>query len=344
MDFKIINLFSRIFAKKRSKIMNRLKELTKVVGEYIDTLEFPEEPAGLYDPMRYSLDGGGKRLRPVLTVAACNIFSDNPQCALPTAAAVEVFHNFTLQHDDIMDNADVRRGKPSVYKKWGENTALLSGDAMMIYSYHLLQQTATEYLPAVFGCFNHMALTVCEGQQLDMDFERRDNVTIEEYMTMIDKKTAALLAGATIIGAIQGGADNQNLRKLFLFATELGLAFQLQDDLLDSYGTEAQLGKRIGGDILEGKKTFLTITALRNADEQTRKELTTLLRNSDVEPSEKIASVLAIYNSLGVKEQTEAEIEHHFDRAISELTSLAVDEERIEPMLELARSLMNRNR
>ena len=324
--------------------MNTLKELTKAVAEYIDTLEFPEEPAGLYEPMRYSLEGGGKRLRPMLTVAACNIFSDNPRSALPTAAAVEVFHNFTLQHDDIMDNADVRRGKPSVFKKWGENTALLSGDAMMIFSYHLLQQTATEYLPAVFGCFNHMALTVSEGQQLDMDFEELDSVSIEEYMTMIDKKTAALLAGATIIGAIQGGADNQNLRKLFVFATELGLAFQLQDDLLDSYGTEAQLGKRIGGDILEGKKTFLTITALGQADERTRKELTALLRNGDIEPQEKIAKVLAIYDSLGVKEKTEEEIDIHFSKAIASLSSLTVAPERMEPILELARSLMNRNR
>ncbi|MBR4038022.1 MAG: polyprenyl synthetase family protein, partial [Tidjanibacter sp.] len=200
------------------------------------------------------------------------------------------------------------------------------------------------HLPAVFGCFNHMALTVCEGQQLDMDFEEREAVSVEEYMTMIDKKTAALLAGATIIGAIQGGADNQNLRRLFLFATELGLAFQLQDDLLDSYGTEAQLGKRIGGDIIEGKKTFLTITAQGRVDEHTRKELIELLHNNTIDPKEKIARVLAIYDSLGVKEKTEEEIDIHFSKAIASLSSLTVAPERIEPMLELARSLMNRNR
>ena len=324
--------------------MNTLKELTKAVAEYIDTLEFPEEPAGLYEPMRYSLEGGGKRLRPMLTVAACNIFSDNPRSALPTAAAVEVFHNFTLQHDDIMDNADVRRGKPSVFKKWGENTALLSGDAMMIFSYHLLQQTATEYLPAVFGCFNHMALTVCEGQQLDMDFEERDSVSIEEYMTMIDKKTAALLAGATIIGAIQGGADNQNLRKLFVFATELGLAFQLQDDLLDSYGTEAQLGKRIGGDILEGKHTCLMLNAMSRATEEDRDVLRTTYLDETLSDDEKIERVKAVYDKYDIPRVINQQISLRFERALSILDSLEISAERTEHLRAFAQNLMGRKK
>lgn len=319
-------------------------QLLDKVNAHIETLDYAHEPMNLYEPVKYILSLGGKRIRPAMMLMAYNMYRDDVEKILDPALALEIYHNFTLLHDDLMDNADVRRGKPSVFKKWGENTALLSGDAMMIFSYHLLQQTATEHLPAVFGCFNHMALTVCEGQQLDMDFEEREAVSVEEYMTMIDKKTAALLAGATIIGAIQGGADNQNLRRLFLFATELGLAFQLQDDLLDSYGTEAQLGKRIGGDIIEGKKTFLTITAQGRADEHTRKELIELLHNNTIDPKEKIARVLAIYDSLGVKEKTEEEIDIHFSKAIASLSSLTVAPERIEPMLELARSLMNRNR
>ncbi|MDY3979259.1 MAG: polyprenyl synthetase family protein [Tidjanibacter sp.] len=322
--------------------MYSLTELNKLVADYMSHLDIEGEPHSLYEPIAYSLQGGGKRLRPMLTVTACNIFSDNAPAALPAAAAIEVFHNFTLLHDDIMDNASVRRGKPSVVGNWGTNTAILSGDAMMIYSYKLLQQTAVEYLPSALGCFNYTAMTVCEGQKLDLEFEDREQVGMEEYMAMIDKKTAALLTGATIIGAIQGGADNASRRKLFVFATELGLAFQLQDDLLDAYGTEAQLGKRIGGDIVEGKKTFLTITALKKADAAVRQTLSALLKNSTIAREEKIAQVLDIYSSLGVRADAEREISLHFDRAIESLSSLEVDALRIEPMKELALSLLGR--
>ena len=292
----------------------------------------------------YSLAAGGKRLRPMLTVLSCNIFSDNALSALPAAAALEVFHTFTLLHDDVMDNATVRRGKPSVYGKWGTNAALLSGDAMMIYSYKLLQQTPVEYLPAVLGCFNYTAMTVCEGQQMDMEFERRNDVTLEEYMAMIDKKTAALLAGATMIGAIQGGADTLSRRHLFSFATELGVAFQLQDDLLDAYGTEAQLGKPIGGDIIEGKKSFLMITAFDRADAAVRKQLHSLLEEKSMASDEKITRVLAIYDQLGVREIAEREIEAHFSRAMDALSCLEVEPERVEPLRALAQSLLGRNK
>ncbi len=324
--------------------MYSLSELQKSVADYMNGLDVDGNPHSLYEPIAYSLAAGGKRLRPMLTVLACNIFSDNALSALPAAAALEVFHTFTLLHDDVMDNATVRRGKPSVFGKWGTNAALLSGDAMMIYSYKLLQQTPVEYLPAVLGCFNYTAMTVCEGQQVDMEFEKRSDVTLEEYMSMIDKKTAALLAGATMIGAIQGGADTLSRQHLFSFATELGLAFQLQDDLLDAYGTEAQLGKPIGGDILEGKKSFLMITAFARADAHTRKHLHALLDNHTMAPQEKIDAVLAIYSSLGIREIAEREIGLHFSKAMDALSSLEVDSERVEPLRTLAQSLLGRNK
>lgn len=309
----------------------------------MENLDIDGSPHSLYEPIAYSLAAGGKRLRPMLTVLACNIFSDNALAALPAAAALEVFHTFTLLHDDVMDNATVRRGKPSVYGKWGTNAALLSGDAMMIYSYKLLQQTPVEYLPAVLGCFNYTAMTVCEGQQVDMEFESRTDVTLEEYMAMIDKKTAALLAGATMIGAIQGGADTQSRQHLFSFATYLGLAFQLQDDLLDAYGTEAQLGKPIGGDILEGKKSFLMITAFEKADGGVKKNLQALLADQQISPEEKISRVLAIYDALGVREIAEQQIGLHFSKAMDALEMLEVEPERVEPLRMLAQSLLGRN-
>lgn len=324
--------------------MYTLSELQKCVANYMDTLNVDGTPHSLYEPISYSLSAGGKRLRPMLTVLACNIFSDNALSALPAAAALEVFHTFTLLHDDVMDNAVVRRGKPSVYGKWGTNAALLSGDAMMIYSYKLLQQTPVEYLPAVLGCFNYTAMTVCEGQQVDMEFESREDVTMEEYMAMIDKKTAALLAGATMIGAIQGGADTLSRQHLFSFATSLGLAFQVQDDLLDAYGTEAQLGKPIGGDILEGKKSFLMLTAFDRADSSMRKRLQSLLADTQMAPEEKISEVIAIYDSLGVREIAEREINAQFSKAMESLASLEAPAERVEPLRELAQSLLGRNK
>lgn len=324
--------------------MYTLSELQKCVANYMETLNVDGTPHSLYEPISYSLSAGGKRLRPMLTVLACNIFSDNALSALPAAAALEVFHTFTLLHDDVMDNAVVRRGKPSVYGKWGTNAALLSGDAMMIYSYKLLQQTPVEYLPAVLGCFNYTAMTVCEGQQVDMEFESRENVTMEEYMAMIDKKTAALLAGATMIGAIQGGADTLSRQHLFAFATSLGLAFQVQDDLLDAYGTEAQLGKPIGGDILEGKKSFLMLTAFDRADAPMRKRLQSLLADTQMAPEEKISEVIAIYDSLGVREIAEREINAQFSKAMESLASLEAPAERVEPLRELAQSLLGRNK
>ena len=226
--------------------------LLETFEDHLARIEMPSEPERLYMPIVYSMSNGGKRLRPTLLLATCNIFSDDITPALPAAAAIEVFHNFTLLHDDIMDNAEVRRGRPSVCAKWGDNVALLSGDAMMIAAYRQLQKSPRNLLPQILEIFNDMALHVCEGQQYDMDFESRTKISVVDYMHMIELKTSALLVGAASIGAVIGGASEEDCRKIERFAMELGLAFQLQDDLLYSYGDEALLGKMIGGDIIEG--------------------------------------------------------------------------------------------
>ncbi|MDE5694578.1 MAG: polyprenyl synthetase family protein, partial [Alistipes sp.] len=298
------------------------EQLQTLIENYLAQTVFPAEPEHLYAPIAYSLSGGGKRLRPMLVLLAHAAFADNVQQALPAAGAVEVFHNFTLLHDDIMDNAAIRRGKPSVHAKWGQNVAILSGDAMLICAYRMLSALPADKLPQVLATFDTMALEVCEGQQYDMDFEQKQKVSVVEYMHMIELKTSALLAGSVQIGALLGGAPEEDCRKLRRFAIELGLAFQLQDDLLDSYGDE-RLGKAIGGDILEGKKTYLMVTAMSRADEPTREELRALLADGNMAPERKIAAVKAIYDKLDVPHLTEQQIELRFERALAQLETLS---------------------
>ncbi len=304
----------------------------------------PAEPELLYNPIVYSMSNGGKRLRPTLLLAAYNIFADDMSKALPAATAIEMFHNFTLLHDDIMDNAAVRRGRPSVFAKWGANVAILSGDAMLIVAYSHLQKCAKEVLPQIFDLFNTMALQVCEGQQYDMDFESRQKVSVVDYMNMIELKTSALLAGAVSIGAVLGGASEEDCRKLNRFALELGLAFQLQDDLLDSYGDESELGKKIGGDILEGKKTFLMMQAMSHADEPKREILRSTYKDATLTAEEKIARVKAVYDALDIRRITEQQISTRFERAISILDSLSVGRESVAEMREFALSLIGRTK
>ena len=319
------------------------EQLQTLIENYLAQTEFPAEPELLYAPIAYSLSGGGKRLRPMLVLLAHAVFADNVQQALPAAGAVEVFHNFTLLHDDIMDNAAIRRGKPSVFAKWGQNVAILSGDAMLIYAYRLLCGLPADKLPQVLATFDDMALEVCEGQQYDMDFEKKQKVSVVEYMHMIELKTSALLAGSVLIGALLGGASENDCRKLRRFAIELGLAFQLQDELLDSYGDE-RLGKAIGGDILEGKKTYLMVTAMSRADEATRNELRSLLADSKMPAERKIAAVKAIYDRLDVPHLTEQQIELRFERALAQLETLSADPARTAPLREFAAGLMGRNK
>ena len=306
-------------------------------------MQTPAEPELLYVPIIYSMSGGGKRLRPVLLLIANEAFGGNTDKAMPAALAVEVFHNFTLLHDDIMDNAAVRRGKPSVFAKWGENVAILSGDAMLITAYKYLAMLDAERLARVMPIFNEMALEVCEGQQYDMDFESMTTVTVEDYILMIERKTSALLSGSAMIGATLAGASDEDVKKIYRFATELGLAFQLQDDMLDSFGDEA-LGKKIGGDILEGKQTYLMVQAMNRASEAEREVLRTTHKNAALSDIEKISTVKALYEKLDVKRATEQQIELRFERALAVLNTLSIDNERTVRLAEFARNLMGRKK
>lgn len=317
--------------------------ILKLFESALDQLQTPEEPELLYAPIIYAMSGGGKRLRPVLLLLTVDAFGGNVDDAVPAALAVEVFHNFTLLHDDIMDNASMRRGKPSVYAKWGGNVALLSGDTMLILAYKQLSRINPEYLQRVLNIFSDMAAEVCEGQQYDMDFETQDYVSAEEYIAMIERKTSALLSGSAMIGATLAGASDDDIRKIYRFATELGLAFQLQDDMLDSYGDDS-LGKKIGGDILEGKKTFLMIEALHRAKGEEREALATTHLNNALSDAEKIAKVKAIYDKHDVKRYTEQQIELRFDRALSALDTLSIASERTQHLAEFARNLMGRKK
>ena len=322
--------------------MHTREELSALIEDYLRGLAFPPEPHALYSPIIYSLEGGGKRIRPLLTLMSCNIFSDSTEQALPCGAALEVFHNFTLLHDDIMDNACMRRGKPSVHRKWGSNAAILSGDAMMIYSYRLLENAPESLLPRLLKGFNTISLQVCEGQQYDMDFEGREDVSIAEYLEMIRLKTAVLMSGGSLMGALCGGAPEKDLALMERFGERLGLAFQIQDDLLDNYGSEEILGKKIGGDIMEGKKTFLTISAMQAAGEKTRKELSGILRSKDMQREEKITRVLEIFASLGTRQQAEDAVALYTGQAIDALAAIDVPAERTKPLREVAHELTKR--
>ncbi|MFR9527091.1 MAG: polyprenyl synthetase family protein [Rikenellaceae bacterium] len=315
--------------------------LLSEIENYLAQIEFPIEPERLYSPITYSLGAGGKRIRPMLVLLACQLFSDNTTSALPAAAAVEVFHNFTLLHDDIMDNAAVRRGKPAVHVKWDSNVAILSGDVMMIWAYKLLSQVPPQYLGIILREFNTMAAEVCEGQQYDMDYESRVKVSVVEYMHMIELKTSVLLGSSAAIGATLGGASAEQCKLLKRMATEVGVAFQIQDDLLDSYGDE-RLGKAIGGDILEGKQTFLKNNAMSRADESQREILRTTHLDASLSAEEKIAKIREVYDALDIPRLAEQQIRNRFDKALSMLSTLDVEAERIAPMQEFISSLLNR--
>ena len=316
-------------------------QLLSMFEHYISAMPTPDEPQLLYAPIKYGLEEGGKRIRPTLLMLAYNLYAEDVERALMPAMAVEIFHNFTLLHDDIMDNAEVRRGRPSVYAKWGENAAILSGDAMLILAYTYLQRTSSERLPQIFGLFNKMAVEVCEGQQFDMDFETQPKVAVVDYMRMIELKTAVLLAGSTTIGALLAGASEQDCQRLYNFGIELGLALQLQDDLLDSYGDE-RLGKRIGGDILEGKKTILMIEAFSRANEEQREVLRTTHLRKDISNEEKISTIKALYDELGVPERVEQQIKHRFAKALAILDTLEVDTDRTVELRHYAENLVGR--
>lgn len=295
------------------------------INKAIEQLDWKREPYGLYEPIEYTLSLGGKRLRPMLAVLASQIFNGNKQDVIPAALALEVFHNFTLIHDDVMDKAQVRRGQPTVHTKWDENTAILSGDQMMIEAYKQLALLPDDKLPQVLRWFNEMATAICEGQQYDIDFESSTTVAISDYLMMIEKKTALLLAYSLRIGAYIAGASEQEQEALFQYGRHIGIAFQIQDDVLDVYGDPSNFGKAIGGDICCNKKTFLLLTALDIADAESKASLLQWLITSN-NNTEKIQAVTALYTQLGVREIGEAVMEDHTAEALAQLELLPQNE------------------
>ncbi|MBK6285647.1 MAG: polyprenyl synthetase family protein [Draconibacterium sp.] len=299
-------------------------------------------PPNLYNPVDYSLEMGGKRLRPVLLLLSYNIFSDAVSEAIPAAVAIEVFHNFTLLHDDIMDKAQVRRNRPTVHIKFSENNAILSGDVMAFLSYKYLLECKSKRLSEVLELFTKTAIEVCEGQQFDMEFENRLNVSNVEYLEMIRLKTAVLLACGLKAGALLANADNIVANQLYEFGLNLGLAFQLQDDLLDSFGNQQSFGKKIGGDILANKKTFLSINALQNAGAELKSELLYWMNIAEYNQDEKIKAVLNIYNQLNIKQLTEQKIESYFQKCRKVFQQISVEDERKKQLIEISNSMLNR--
>lgn len=312
------------------------------INAAISALDFSREPQGLYAPIAYTLEAGGKRIRPTLCLLGSQMFGGDEAEALPAALALEVFHNFTLLHDDLMDHSNTRRSRPTVWVKWNENTAVLSGDQMMIEAYRLLSDVPAEKLPRVLKDFNQMATEICEGQQYDVDFETRDDVTLEEYLEMIRLKTSVLLANALRTGAYIAGASEQQLEALYRFGIHVGLAFQIQDDILDVYGDAATFGKPIGGDICCNKKTYMMLTALKDADAETRKELEHWLAQETFDRDEKIAAVTAIYTRLGVRQTCEQVMQQHTSEALEALEVLPQNEA-TDALRQLASKLLTRN-
>jgi len=324
--------------------MFTIPQLQTLISEKISSLDFDGEPKKLYEPIEYTLASGGKRIRPALVLAACNLFSDTIDAALPAALAFEVFHNFTLLHDDIMDNSPIRRNKETVHKKWNKNIAVLSGDAMMIKAYDLLSDLPADLLKTILKLFNQTALKVCEGQQYDMDFENCDNVSEESYLNMIKLKTSVLIAAALKIGALIGGASEKDAELLYDFGINIGLAFQIQDDLLDTYGDTAVFGKKNGNDIITGKKTFLLINALQKADFKTFEKLRNLIKNKEIEDEEKIQSVIRIYNELNIRDLTENKIDEYHQKALTYLENVSLKNEKKSELLNFALQIMKRKK
>lgn len=316
----------------------------EMIGRGIDTLFADEQPRTLFDPARYTLSLGGKRLRPLLTLMGADLFGCEAEKAMNPALAVEIFHNFSLLHDDLMDKADMRRGNPTVHKKWDANSAILSGDAMVIEAYRYITRVPAHLLPEVLDLFSTAAMQICKGQQYDMDFEKRLDVSEQEYIDMIRLKTAVLIGCALKIGAVIAGADPQDADYLYEYGINIGLAFQLKDDLLDVYGDPNTFGKKIGGDILCNKKTFLLIKALKNSDKSQREALEMWLSVSDVDPEAKIRFVKKIYDDLNLKIITGNLIEKYYLASLDCLSLISVPEERKRDLIELSENLMNREK
>lgn len=317
-------------------------QLLDKVNAYLNQMPYSRPPKGLYEPIAYELSLGGKRIRPVLMLMAYNLYKEDVDSILSQAAGLETYHNHTLLHDDVMDKADMRRNKPTVHNVWNENTAILSGDAMLILAYRLMADCPKEKLSEVLHIFTETTMEICEGQQWDMEFETRMDVKVDEYVEMIRLKTSVLLAAALKIGACLANAPVEDAEKLYEFGVKMGLAFQLQDDWLDVYGDPKVFGKNIGGDILCNKKTYMLITALEKANAEQREALEAWLSAVDYVPAEKISAVTALYNEIGVGMRCEEKIEALYSEGLGVLESVALPEERKAALKEFACSLMGR--
>ncbi len=317
-----------------------MQNLLEKINQRILSLDIPAKPVELYAPSVYTLALGGKRMRPMLTLLGYSLYKKDFEKALNAAVAVEVFHNFTLLHDDIMDKAPLRRGKPTVWKKWGSNTAILSGDAMLIMAYDLLSDFEPDVLKKIFPVFNKTAIQVCEGQQLDMDFEKKETVFIPDYLNMIELKTGVLLGMALQLGAMIAGAKEKEALHLYEFGKNTGVAFQLQDDILDVFGSSEKFGKQVGGDIISNKKTFLLLKAFELADKKTSAKLKSFLTEKN--KKHKVAGVKEIYNQLNVKEIAEKEMQKFYKKALSSIDKVNVDKKKKKILTDFAEQLMQR--
>ncbi|TAF45142.1 MAG: polyprenyl synthetase family protein [Sphingobacteriales bacterium] len=323
--------------------MHTILQLQQIIQKAIDEKQYPSHPKELYEPISYLMALGGKRLRPVLVLMATDLFAGDIYKAINAALAIETFHNFTLMHDDIMDNAPLRRGKPTVHAKWNQSVAILAGDVMFVESFKLIIQVDATILQQVLNVFNDTAVGVCEGQQIDMNFETAPKVTLADYIEMIRLKTAVLLGGALKIGALIGNANLYDAEKLYDFGVNLGIAFQLQDDILDVYGDPEKFGKQVGGDILANKKTFLLIKALELADEQTLNQLNGYLQNTSISPSEKVSYITAIYNKLNIKDIAQAQMITYAEISLKALNEINAPNERKMMLKEFANMLTKRD-
>lgn len=313
-----------------------------LIEKHLDSLHLPTEPERLYQPVRYTLAGGGKRLRPVLTLAGCDLFGGDAKDALHVAAGIEIFHNFTLLHDDIMDKSNLRRGKETVYKKWNTNIAILSGDTMFALAYQNILSTQTSRLWPVLETFTQTAIEVCEGQQMDMDFEERNDVTIPEYISMIRLKTAVLLGASLKTGALVAGTAPEQSNLMYDFGVNVGIAFQLKDDYLDAFGKVEKFGKKTGGDIEENKKTWLYLKCLELADDLDRKRLLELYGQSKFNKHDKVLEVLALFNKYNVKAVAVNEMEHYFGNSIAIMNKVEAPTHKKSALIYYARWLFER--
>jgi len=324
--------------------MYTLAEAQKLFENHLKNIKFPESPSDLYDPVRYILSTGGKRIRPALVLLACDMFAGSVDSALHPAMAIELFHNFTLLHDDIMDNSEIRRGKETVHVKWDENIAILSGDVMSILASRFINESPGAVLRNVHDVFTLTAMKVCEGQQMDMDFESELFVEEDEYLKMIELKTAVLIAASLKIGAMLGGAAEKDAEDLYKFGRDLGIAFQLQDDLLDTYGDPEVFGKKPGMDIICNKKTILLITALEQAGEKDKEELIHWLSAEEFDPEEKVSQVVNIFDKLNVRSSVEKMINSYYKTSLCSLDALNSPEERKSELYNFAANLMERKK